>query len=58
MKAVLTEGPNGGQKTYSSTTAAARALSGDGTESKRSSISRRCSEGGGYVGEVWVQYSK
>lgn len=58
MKQVVTIGPNGGQRTYSSTAATSRVLSGWGDDSKRTTVSRRCSEGGGYVGNVWVQYSK
>jgi hypothetical protein len=58
MKAITTIGPNGGQHTYKSATTAARALGGNGTDSKRITIGRRCSEGGGYVGNVWVEYAK
>lgn len=58
MTKVKTIGPNGGTHTYSSITAASRALSGTGSNSLRTTISRRCSAGGGYVGNVWVQYTR
>lgn len=53
--AILTVGPNGGAKVYSSVRAASRALSGTGTDSLRSTILRRVDVGGGFVGNVWVQ---
>lgn len=52
---VLTIGPNGGAKIYSSARAASRALSGIGTDSLRNTIVRRIDDGGGYVGNVWVE---
>lgn len=52
---VLTIGPNGGAKVYSSARAASRALSGFGTDSLRNTIVRRIDDGGGFVGGVWVQ---
>lgn len=52
---VLTIGPNGGAKVYSSLRAASRALSGLGTDSLRSTITRRIDDGGGFVGGVWVE---
>lgn len=52
---VLTIGPNGGVKVYSSLRATSRALSGTGSDSLRSTITRRLDNGGGYVGDVWVQ---
>lgn len=52
---VLTIGPNGGAKVYSSLRAASRALSGLGTDSLRSTITRRVDDGGGFVGGVWVE---
>ena len=54
---VLTIGPNGGARVYSSIRAASRALSGTGTDNMRSTIARRCEAGGGKVGEVYVQYT-
>lgn len=58
MKKVLTIGPNGGQRVYSSTAATSRVLSGWGEDDKRTTVARRCNEGGGKVGNVWVQYAK
>jgi len=55
---VQTIGPNMGIQTYHSLSNASRALSGYGDDSKRATITRRCNDGGGYVGNVWVQYSK
>lgn len=52
---VLTIGPNGGAKVYTSARAASRALSGTGSEGMRGAIGRRLVEGGGFVGGVWVQ---
>lgn len=52
---VLTIGPNGGTTVYSSIRATARALSGDGTDGIRTTIADRVWQGGGYVGDVWVQ---
>lgn len=52
---VLTIGPNGGTKVYSSLRAASRALSGNGTDALRSTITRRVNNGGGFIGGVWVQ---
>lgn len=54
---ILTLGPNGGAKVYSSARAASRALSGTGTDSLRNTIIRRVDEGGGFVGNVWVEAS-
>lgn len=51
---VLTVGENGSARVYSSIRAAARVLSGDGTDRSRTTIGTRISEGGGYVGGVWV----
>lgn len=58
MTKVKTKGPNGGIRVYSSITAAARALSGTGESGLRTTIARRCNEGGGYVGNVHVQYTR
>ena len=52
---ILAIGPNGGFTTYSSTAALSRALSGNGSDSVRSTISRRLATGGGFVGNVFVQ---
>jgi hypothetical protein len=55
---VLTIGPNKVAKTYSSVRATSRVLSGNGTDSRRGAIANRCDNGGGFVGEVWVQYTR
>lgn len=47
---------NGNVKTYNSISAAARVLSGKGTDGKRNQITRRCREGGGYIGENYVEF--
>lgn len=52
---ILAIGPNGGFTTYTNASALSRALSGNGTESRRNTISRRLATGGGYVGNVYVQ---
>lgn len=52
---ILAIGPNGGFTTYASAAALSRALSGNGTDARRSTISRRVNAGGGYVGNVFVQ---
>ena len=52
---ILTVGPNSGAKAYRSLRAATRALSGLGTDGIRGKITRRAYDGGGYVGNVWVQ---
>jgi hypothetical protein len=52
---VLTIGPNKGMKVYGSLRATSRALSGNGSDSLRRSIARRVENGGGYIGEVWVE---
>lgn len=54
MKNVLTIGPNGGAHRYSSMRAASRALSGNGTDSLKSTISRLCAGNGGYVNGTFV----
>jgi len=53
---VQTIGPNMGVRTYNSLSSASRVLSGWGDDGKRNTIARRCDEGGGFVGRVWVQY--
>jgi hypothetical protein len=52
---ILTVGPSGGASRYKSIRATSRALSGNGSDSIRSTIGRRIDEGGGYIGNVWVQ---
>lgn len=52
---ILAIGPNNGLKTYTSVRAASRALSGNGSESLKSTIHNRIANGGGYVGNTWVQ---
>ena len=51
-------GPNGGTLVFSSAAAASRCLSGYGDDSRRSTISRRCSSGGGKIGDVKLRYIK
>lgn len=55
MQRILTIGPNKGVKVYSSLRATSRSLSGNGTDSLRRTITRRVDNGGGYVGDVWVE---
>lgn len=57
MLKVLTIGRNGGVAAYGSLRSASRALSGDGSDSVRSTITRRCDDGGGFVNGVWVQFT-
>lgn len=52
---VLAITPNRNARIYRSSTTAARALSGDGSTRVQRTIQRRVAEGGGYVGNVWVQ---
>ena len=54
---ILTLGPNGGAKVYTSLRATSRALSGIGSDKLRRTITRRCESGGGFVGDVWVEYT-
>ena len=43
---------------YQSMSAASRVLSGNGdSDNLRRQISRRCENGGGYIGDVWVQFT-
>jgi len=53
---VLVRSRTGNEKVYNSLSAAARVLSGKGTDGKRNQITRRCNNGGGYVGENFVKY--
>jgi len=52
---VLVVGPNGAAAVYSSLRATSRVLSGFGTDSRRSTITRRINNGGGFIGDVFVQ---
>jgi hypothetical protein len=52
---VLTIGPSGKARIYSSLRAASRVLSGDGSDRRRSLIAERIENGGGRVASVWVQ---
>ncbi len=52
---VLAIGPNGSATVYSSIRATSRALSGDGSDSLRRTITRRLDLSGGFVGNNWVQ---
>ena len=54
---VLAISPSKQARVYSSVRAASRVLSGTGTDRRRNTVTRRCDEGGGYVGNVWVQYT-
>lgn len=55
---ILTIGPNNGLKIYKSVRAASRALSGNGSDSLKSTIHNRIVNGGGYVGNTWIQSTK
>lgn len=57
MNRVLAINPSRTVTVYDSATSASRSLSGTGTDSRRHTITRRCEEGGGYVGGVWVQFT-
>lgn len=54
---VLAITPTRQVRVFKSLRAASRALSGNGTDAVRSTITRRCDLGGGYIGNNWVQYS-
>lgn len=54
---ILTVGPSGSATRYTSLRAVSRVLSGDGSDSVRSTVTRRVDQGGGFVGGVWVQLS-
>ena len=54
---VLTISPRGTPVAYTSLSAASRVLSGDGSDRLRSTITNRVRNGGGYVGETWVQFT-
>lgn len=55
MSQVLQIGPSGKARVYSSLRAASRVFSGNGSDSRRSAIAERVSNGGGYVGRAWLQ---
>lgn len=55
MSKVLAITPTREVRVYRSTSTAARQLSGDGSTRTQRTIQRRVAEGGGYVGNVWVQ---
>lgn len=55
---ILAIGPNGGATVFRSIRAASRSLSGTGSDNLRTTITNRALEGGGYVGEVWVEYTQ
>lgn len=55
---ITAHGPRGGIRRFTSVRKAARALSGNGTdttERTRSLIRRRLQNGGGYVGRTYVE---
>lgn len=54
---VLTISPTKGVRVYKSERALSRVLSGNGTDSLHSTINRRATAGGGFVGDTWVQYT-
>lgn len=54
---VLAINPSRKVTVFDNPSAASRSLSGTGSRSRRHTISRRCQEGGGYVGGVWVQFT-
>ena len=58
VRKILVESQYGAQVTYSSATNASRALSGTGSTGKAATITRRCNDGGGYIGNTWVQFAK
>jgi hypothetical protein len=58
MKSIFTKGPNGGIKVYTSAAATSRALSGTGSSTLRSSISRAAIAGGGIVNGTFVKFAK
>lgn len=47
-------GPSGKTKVYSSQRAASRELSGDGSDNRRRTIVTKATNGGGYIGSVWL----
>ena len=47
---------SGNVKIYTSLSSAARVLGGNGKDGRRNQITRRCREGGGYVGENYVEF--
>lgn len=54
---ILAINPSRKVTVFNSARSASRSLSGTGGDSRRGSITRRCDEGGGYVGGVWVQFT-
>lgn len=56
-QAVQVRYSSGRVTTFHSLSAASRALTGRGSDSLRRTITRRCDEGGGYVGKVHVRYA-
>ena len=56
-QAVLVEYASGKKTTFHSISAASRALTGKGTDSLRRTITRRCNEGGGYIGKTYVRFT-
>lgn len=58
MKSILATGPSGTSRTFASVRAAARSLSGTGTDGLKSRISRIARSGGGYVGRTYIKFAK
>jgi len=58
MKSILATGPSGTSRTFSSVRAAARSLSGTGTDGLKSTISRKARAGGGYIGNTYIKFAK
>ena len=60
MKSIITTGPSGIKRIYTSAAAVARTLSGTGTNSSKIQmrISRAANAGGGYIGRTFVKFAK
>lgn len=54
---ILAVSPSRVATVYQNATTASRVLSGVGSDGRRHTITRRCDQGGGYVGNTWVQYT-
>ena len=54
---VLTISSRGTPVAYTSLSAASRVLSGNGSDTLRRTITRRAEQGGGYIGDTWVQFT-
>lgn len=54
-KPVLVTYQSGSTRTFKSQDAVSRSLTGTGSVSLRSTVSRRVAQGGGYIGSVYIQ---